>query len=142
VIVTSWPCTALWLGSLLYINLFIRIRTRRSKCMHFGVATAHVRLTTWRVHPIIVAPLQTETFDRIETQLKLESLRFLWDERMIAWEINLTPLPIFPLQNTDLENSFVMFSKVFSYARTSRKRCLTAIFRVFFTFFRNNLKLI
>ena len=72
----------------------IRIRTRRSKCMHFGVVTAHVRLTMWRVHPIIVASLQNETFDRIQTQFKLESIRFVWPSVgwMIALEINLTPL--------------------------------------------------
>jgi hypothetical protein len=78
--------------------------------------------------------------NRNSIEIRIAKIFVLWDERMIAWEINLTPLPIFPLQNTDLENSFVMFSKVFSYARTSRKRCLTAIFRVFFFFFRNNLK--
>jgi len=71
--------------------------------MHFGVATAHVRLTTWRVHPIIVASFQTETFDRIETQLKLESLvifvAFCGDEQ------TKTLLPVFPLQNTDWETA-------------------------------------
>jgi hypothetical protein len=78
VIVTSWTCTALWLGSLLNINLFIRIRTRRSKCMHFGVAQltwdwlrGGFTLESW-------LPSKPRHLTRIDTQLKLESLTFLF----------------------------------------------------------------
>jgi hypothetical protein len=50
-----------------------------------------------------VASFQTETFDRIETQLKLESLvifvAFCGDEQ------TKTLLPVFPLQNTDWETA-------------------------------------
>jgi len=127
VIVTSWTCTALWLGSLLNINLFIRIRTRRSKCMHFGVAQltwdwlrGGFTLESW-------LPSKPRHLTRIETQLKLESLTFLFcgmDKRKpfclsfryktLTWKTALSCSPKFsPMQEQAGKGVWPPFSESF-----------------------------